>query len=391
MSSTPPYPETYGSVIESAESRSLAELIIVGLILSGIIFFSISGNLLVCVAIYTDRSLRKLGNLFLVSLAIADLLVASLVMVFAVCNDLLGYWMFGSDFCDVWVAFDILCCTASILNLCAISLDRYLHIRDPMQYARWMTKSVVLCSIFMIWIVSGLVSFLPIFLGLHRPEKVILTDPPTCAMDLSPVYAVVSSSISFFMPCIVMIALYSRLYMYARMHVRHIKAMTKPLHHNYEDDERNSSPGPSRLNPYSVVSQPPPQSHISDHKAAVTLGFIMGIFLFCWVPFFIINITSAFCKTCISDLCFKILTWFGYANSALNPVIYSIFNHDFRRAFRRILTGYGHTACCCINIRSRSAANNNRQHTGNGRRAPYMHTNGVDGHSSSCGERDSTI
>ncbi|CAB0001268.1 unnamed protein product [Nesidiocoris tenuis] len=101
--------------------------------LSLLIFLSIAGNILVCVAIYTDRGLRKIGNLFLASLAIADLFVAALVMTFAVVNDLLGYWIFGPQFCDTWVAFDVMCSTASILNLCAISLDRYIHIKDPLR------------------------------------------------------------------------------------------------------------------------------------------------------------------------------------------------------------------------------------------------------------------
>lgn len=102
--------------------------------LSLVIFLSIAGNILVCVAIYTDRALRRIGNLFLASLAIADLFVSSLVMTFAVVNDLLGYWMFGAQFCDTWIAFDVMCSTASILNLCAISLDRYIHIKDPLRY-----------------------------------------------------------------------------------------------------------------------------------------------------------------------------------------------------------------------------------------------------------------
>jgi dopamine D1-like receptor len=104
-----------------------------GIFLSLVIFLSIAGNILVCVAIYTDRALRRIGNLFLASLAIADLFVSSLVMTFAVVNDLLGYWMFGAQFCDTWIAFDVMCSTASILNLCAISLDRYIHIKDPLR------------------------------------------------------------------------------------------------------------------------------------------------------------------------------------------------------------------------------------------------------------------
>lgn len=61
-----------------------------GVFLSLLIFLSVAGNILVCIAIYTERSLRRIGNLFLASLAIADLFVASLVMTFAGVNDLLG-------------------------------------------------------------------------------------------------------------------------------------------------------------------------------------------------------------------------------------------------------------------------------------------------------------
>ena len=55
---------------------------------------------------------------------------------------------------------------------------------------------------------------------------------------------------------------------------------------------------------------------------------------------------GAFCKTCIPPLLFKILTWLGYFNSAMNPVIYSIFNTEFRDAFRRILVSYVRNECC---------------------------------------------
>ena len=61
--------------------------------------------------------------LFQVSLSIADLLVASFVMPFALLNDL-GLWQMGMTFCEVWIAADVMCSTASIINLCAISLDR---------------------------------------------------------------------------------------------------------------------------------------------------------------------------------------------------------------------------------------------------------------------------
>ena len=81
------------------------------------------GNLLVCIAVVTEKSLRKLSNLFFVSLAVSDLLVGAMVMPFALVNDL-SSWRFGQDFCKLWIASDVMCSTASILNLMAISFDR---------------------------------------------------------------------------------------------------------------------------------------------------------------------------------------------------------------------------------------------------------------------------
>ncbi|XP_022645100.1 dopamine receptor 1-like isoform X2 [Varroa jacobsoni] len=368
---------------------------LVGSVLTAIIFTAISGNVLVCWAICADRRLRKLGNLFIVSLAVADLLVSGIVMTFALANDLMGYWAFGPQFCDAWIAMDVMCSTASILNLCAISLDRFIHIKDPLRYCRWMSKRVVLAVIAAMWMLSAMVSFVPISLGWHRsfqsesidemivvhtegrveigsapPEALVLesngtlnwteltfvttssmvsgtstgsevvTDlqrdlhQPKCEMDLTKEYAVSSSLISFCIPCMVMIALYCRLYFYARKHVKSIRALNKPLNGG-------------------AVQH---QAH--DHKAAVTLGIIVGVFLFCWVPFFAVNIAAPFCKTCIPEIVFKVLTWLGYFNSALNPIIYSIFNTEFRDAFRKIITTHFLVFSSCSqrdSIRSRHA------------------------------------
>ena len=97
--------------------------VILFLFLLTIIVISIVGNALVVIAIATDQRLRKLSNLFLMSLAIADLLVAALVMPLALLNDLHLLRM-GETFCKLWISSDVMCSTASIINLCAISLDR---------------------------------------------------------------------------------------------------------------------------------------------------------------------------------------------------------------------------------------------------------------------------
>lgn len=145
------------------------------------------------------------------------------------------------------------------------------------------------------------------------------------------------------------------MYCYAQKHVKNIRAITRPI----DIPENHSSPSSENKNKKKKKSLKQKNKalhihlhnhhsspyHVSDHKAAITVGIIMGVFLICWVPFFCINIVAAFCKTCIPDITFKILTWLGYSNSAFNPIIYSIFNTEFREAFKRILTTHYPSWC----------------------------------------------
>lgn len=82
------------------------------------------GNLLVVVAVMTTKSLHTVTNSFIVSLACADMLVAVLVMPLSIYTVIYNTWTFGNIVCDLWISCDVMLCTASILNLCCISLVR---------------------------------------------------------------------------------------------------------------------------------------------------------------------------------------------------------------------------------------------------------------------------
>lgn len=89
---------------------------------------------------------------------------------------------------------------------------------------------------------------------------------------------------------------------------------------------------------YQFIEEKQKISLSKERRAARTLGIIMGVFILSWVPFFLLYIITPFCPTCCpSDQLIDFLTWLGYSNSMVNPFIYTIFNLDFRRAFRRRL------------------------------------------------------
>uniref|UniRef100_A0A453Z210 G-protein coupled receptors family 1 profile domain-containing protein n=1 Tax=Anopheles merus TaxID=30066 RepID=A0A453Z210_ANOME len=74
-----------------------------------------------------------------------------------------------------------------------------------------------------------------------------------------------------------------------------------------------------------------------ETKAAKTLAIIVGLFVLCWLPFFTMYLVRPFCDDCINELLFSIVFWIGYCNSAINPMIYALFSKDFRFAFKRII------------------------------------------------------
>lgn len=78
-----------------------------------------------------------------------------------------------------------------------------------------------------------------------------------------------------------------------------------------------------------------------ERKAARVLGIITGAFIACWLPFFIFAVLGPFCgpKCDLPRELFSFCLWLGYFNSSLNPVIYTIFNPSFRKAFHKILYG----------------------------------------------------
>lgn len=120
---------------------AILKAIPVVLILSSIVVLCICGNILVILSIFTFRPLRTVQNFFIVSLAFSDMLVAIIVMPFHIVTHILKRWIFGKEkknnkifrkikdnfllgqiFCQVFVTSDVLLCTASILNLCAIAV-----------------------------------------------------------------------------------------------------------------------------------------------------------------------------------------------------------------------------------------------------------------------------
>lgn len=188
-------------------------LIIKTVAMCSIILCAVLGNALVVISVVRHRKLRILTNYYVVSLAFADFLVALCAMSFNASVAITGKWMFGYVMCDVWNSLDVYFSTASILHLCCISVDRYYAIVSPLQYPITMTQRTVLYMLLNVWTLPALISFLPIFLGWYTTaehQAFRRKNPMSCMFVVNQYYAIISSSVSFWIPGVVMIVMYYR-------------------------------------------------------------------------------------------------------------------------------------------------------------------------------------
>ncbi|CAG5043369.1 unnamed protein product [Parnassius apollo] len=420
------------------------------------------GNVLVIMSVARERSLQTATNYFIVSLAVADLLVAVVVMPFGVYYLLNGEWCLPAFVCDCYIAMDVTCSTSSIFNLVAISVDRYIAVTQPITYAKHKSNARVWLMIGVAWLVSCAIGS-PVVLGLNNtPDRT----PNACLFNNTD-YVIYSSLGSFYIPCIIMMFLYYNIFKAIRKRAKKQRIAKKTSsaigstissgtaavvienvadknrlndsgctlqedkptntasgsNEDEEDEkimanlaspipmmdpntnndsgyvpsnieiEKDHTPPPSpnkkedkkreennavlkkpqlkkklsRISASSVIITPRKRFKSAasaarftifranragklraksfakkEKKATQTLAIVLGVFLFCWAPFFTCSVLDALCTKFELSYSpgvtvFIFTTWLGYINSFLNPVIYTIFNPEFRKAFRKIL------------------------------------------------------
>uniref|UniRef100_A0A0K0FUM6 G_PROTEIN_RECEP_F1_2 domain-containing protein n=1 Tax=Strongyloides venezuelensis TaxID=75913 RepID=A0A0K0FUM6_STRVS len=425
------------------KENELLQNIFIGTLLVVLILFCVIGNLMVILAILLERDLRSRPQYYLIfSLAVADLFVGLFVTPLGAWITVAGGWNFGEALCDFWSSVDVLLCTASILHLVAIALDRYWSITD-IYYVQNRTPKRITCMLIIIWFVSLLISVAPILGWKDAMSTSRVLEEHVCLISQEISYQVFSTASAFYIPLIAIICIYFRIMKAAKKRfkrerdrktvIRHggtslhtsmesnkflkndnktddkivnnkeclptipviikeensevsmskksesnssneeDKSMVK-ISHLIESDEVNESftknRGTSRqslpvIRTYINPKNKEPKTSLEgmnsgkfkfpkkakrkrrskemntesrrERKAWRTLAIITGTFLVCWTPFFLVSLYRPICGCKIPDIIDRITLWLGYLNSAINPIIYTVFSLDFRLAFQRIL------------------------------------------------------
>ncbi|KFU93136.1 5-hydroxytryptamine receptor 7, partial [Chaetura pelagica] len=319
------------------------EKVVIGAVLSIIILMTIAGNGLVIISVCIVKKLRQPSNYLVVSLAAADLSVAFAVMPFVTITDLLGgEWLFGKVFCNVFIAMDVMCCTASIMTLCIISVDRYLGITRPLTYPVRQNGKLMAKMVFIVWLLSASITLPPLFGWAQN-----VTVERVCLISQDFGYTVYSTGVAFYIPTAVMLVMYARIYQAAKASAEKHRFMDLPRHPGGEGVPCLESSGRGSRRECAALSKLLRQDrkNISifkrEQKAARTLGVIVGAFTFCWLPFFLMSTARPFiCGircSCMPLRLERTLLWLGYTNSLINPLIYAFFNRDLRTTFWNLL------------------------------------------------------
>ncbi|XP_050399281.1 alpha-1A adrenergic receptor [Patella vulgata] len=331
----------------------------VGMILGIIVCMTIGGNVLVLLAVYVNSHLRSTTNYFIVNLAIADLLLGTCVLPFSASLEVLDFWAFGQVFCDMWAAIDVLCCTASIMSLCVISIDRYIGVTRPLQHSSILTEKRAFYIIILIWLLAISISVAPLIGWKEPPDP----NPMICSVTTNLGYVLFSVSGSFYIPLLIIIVVYIRIYREAVKNSRFLSTGVRTSKidecegvqlriHTGRSSGQPVSPAPYQSSSSSEHSEGSGRKSASrmtlagkiakfkrEKKAAKTLGIVVGVFILCWFPFFFVLPLGSLCPVCeIPEDLFKVIFWLGYCNSLMNPVIYACSSREFKRAFKRILT-----------------------------------------------------
>uniref|UniRef100_A0A3Q0KUP2 G-protein coupled receptor,putative n=1 Tax=Schistosoma mansoni TaxID=6183 RepID=A0A3Q0KUP2_SCHMA len=198
----------------------LTHLYITCIILGIIIICTIIGNMFVVIAILIDRQLQRVSNYLILSLAVADLMVAILVMPVSALNEVSEKWWLGVPLCDIWIIMDVLCCTSSILHLVAIAIDRYWAI-TCVTYIRDQKKKPIYIMLIIIWILSLIISLPTRF---HRSRNDHLYNDVyyvgECNINKDYIFTIFSTVGAFYLPMTFLIGIYVKIYQAARRRIR---------------------------------------------------------------------------------------------------------------------------------------------------------------------------
>ena len=262
---------------------------------SCLVFISIALNLLVMVTIFSRNRLRTIPNTFMVSLSVADTLMAAVAIPLRIIER-------SYKNSNIIITSMLYPCigVASILSLCCVTLDRYMHIKHPLDYDKYMNKVRAVGIVAVVWVFSIFQALVFLFVRKNRYYEAIYND--------------LRLVLCFGIPAFFIIITYIKLFIIARSHARVIATTSITI-----SDGSNSQK--------------------KDFKILKIIALIVGTFILCWFPFLFAVSYELHAEEKSSQefyLFMGIAECLEFSTCVLNPIIYGLLRRDLRISMRYV-------------------------------------------------------
>ncbi|XP_041949300.1 trace amine-associated receptor 13c-like [Alosa alosa] len=304
------FPQSNLSCTRKARTRN--DYVVMYVFFSSISVFTVFVNLLVIISICHFKQLQTPTNIFILSMAVADLFIGGIVMPVESMRLVESCWFLGESLCNFYPAVMTILVSASLGHLVFIAVDRYLAVCEPFFYASTMTVGKSVACIVICWLSSALynLTLLNVNENMNNPHRQS-SCVGECLLLIDFTWGMVDVVISFILPCSILFTLYLIIFFVARNQARVINAQSGNMSNNAK----------------CVISKS------SDRKAAKTLGIVIFVYLLGWIPYYISILTQESTSVAV-----YVLSWLMYINSFVNPLIYALFYPWFKVSVRHIVT-----------------------------------------------------
>nr|XP_023686384.1 melatonin receptor type 1A isoform X2 [Paramormyrops kingsleyae] len=249
------------------------------------------------------------GNIFVVSLAVADLVVAIYpypLVLTAIFHD---GWSLGYVHCQVSGFVMGLSVIGSIFNITGIAVNRYCYICHSLKYDKLYSDKNSLCCVLLIWLLTVAAIVPNLFVGSLRYDPRVYSC--TFAQSASSAYTIAVVFFHFILPILVVTYCYLRIWILVIQVRRRVKPDSRP-----------------RLSPH-------------DIRNFVTMFAVFVLFAVCWAPLNLIGLVVAVSPDVVApaipEWLFVASYFMAYFNSCLNAIVYGALNQNFRKEYRRIV------------------------------------------------------
>ncbi|XP_028411556.1 beta-1 adrenergic receptor-like [Dendronephthya gigantea] len=317
--------------------QTAADTVVQVFTMSVIIILSVFFNAVVLICFYRHHALQTFTNAFVVNLACADFLFGLLGMPLSLVTSITIDYAFPVSVCKFHGFVLVLFSEASIWTLTFVSFERYLSIRHPFHHQRWITPSVVTTTIGAVWAISILFALLPFGISkysFYRFNHICVADW-RISFQTTLIYCICSIFIPF-----------------TFMVISNIGILKTALEQNRKVDVkvgniRKMTIRPSEAPVIDVVhleaerkaAEKAKARKKKEKRATLLVLAIVGTFALCWIPYAITSmclmIRSYECLW--SSRVFVASAWLTNLSSALNPILYIVFNVTIRRAVKQLL------------------------------------------------------